>query len=574
RAVRKQSLISAYPGLLTGPDGAVLKRYKGWAPWYILSATIPQSRLRSIFTTTDLRIALVVWRHSTENIIALSVYNNHLDAKASFSTFTVDGASTSRNNPWAVGEKGKGFILATQFLFETVEAHERSRIEKKKAKLPKDIQGAVSFRVGHQIGTLKWKKFDEDDLLQVVLDDLTPLTPAEYVKKQGVRHAFTTDSTRNKNQNANHTGEEDDSDDSEIHVIRHVSVEETKLLEAAKKPLKRMYDRRVTQQLDRKSENAKTFNNDGRCLVSSDEVAITVIGLDGSFMPEYLFSAIYGIIPPRHTWRVPGSPVQFFIAADDANADSQTSTKAKFYHRDQFVPYGIHLNKLSINYHGDLTISADRVSILTNNSKMVSYRHAVSTAADRAFQTIPDLALELALDVLSEEHSEGLAGLVRPTDKTGANAYRKAFEAAMRQMHPEIAGDAMIHPTAGSVDDELFKELGLTSVAVSSKAWDVLEKSGAYVSLKDYARQSLLAAPIIPDTKGLERLRVALSVLAPDVPQINITIRDYSKSSPHVVWDKDKNLFAFGLPPKCDDHPAGQCLCLVGPFLHDAAKDY
>lgn len=124
RELRKQALITAYPGLLTGPHGAVLKRAKAWTPWYILSATIPQSQLPSIFTTTDLRIALVVWRHTTAEITALSVYNNHLDANARFSSFTVDGASTSRDNPWAVGEKGKGFILATQFLFEHVEAHE------------------------------------------------------------------------------------------------------------------------------------------------------------------------------------------------------------------------------------------------------------------------------------------------------------------------------------------------------------------------------------------------------------------------------------------------------------------
>jgi hypothetical protein len=65
-----------------------------------------------------------------------------------------------------------------------------------------------------------------------------------------------------------------------------------------------------------------------------------------------------------------------------------------------------------------------------------------------------------------------------------------------------------------------------------------------------------------------------MSVVAPGVPAVNVTIRDYDKSTPSVVWDKDNNLFAFALPPSCDEHPPGRCLCWVGPFLHDAEKDY
>jgi hypothetical protein len=185
---RKQTLITEYPGLLTGPHGALLKRTKAWVPWYILSATIPQSRLTHIFTTTDLKIALVHWRHKTLEIGALSVFNNHLDSRATFSSFTVDGSSTSRDNQWAVGEKGKGFILATQFLFEFVE-ETIAELKETDPGLSKEIKGAVSFRVGHQIGTLKWKKSrypDEDDLLQVVLDDLTPRTVEDYMDQQGV----------------------------------------------------------------------------------------------------------------------------------------------------------------------------------------------------------------------------------------------------------------------------------------------------------------------------------------------------------------------------------------------------
>jgi hypothetical protein len=164
--------------------------------------------------------------------------------------------------------------------------------------------------------------------------------------------------------------------------------------------------------------------------------------------------------------------------------------------------------------------------------------------------------------------------LVSPKDESGAGAYHDAFEAAMRKMHPEIDDGALIHPTAGSVKESLFDELRLTPVKVTSKAWDIMAASGAYTSLDEYARQVLLSSPPVEDPKGLERLRVAMSVVAPDVPAANVTIRKYDKSTPSVVWDKDNNLFAFAFPPACDEHPTSRCLCWVGPFIHDAAKDY
>ncbi|KAJ7718447.1 hypothetical protein B0H16DRAFT_1740060 [Mycena metata] len=61
-----------------------------------------------------------------------------------------------------------------------------------------------------------------------------------------------------------------------------------------------------------------------------------------------------------------------------------------------------------------------------------------------------------------------------------------------------------------------------------------------------------------------------MSVVAPAVPSTN----NYAKSTPTVVWDKKNGLFAFALPPACEDHPSTRCLCWVGPFIHDAAKDY
>ncbi|KAJ7466048.1 hypothetical protein FB451DRAFT_1561304 [Mycena latifolia] len=556
REQRKQALVTAYPGLMTGPHGAAVKRLKAWVPWYILSTTIPQSRLRTSITTSDLQIALVVWRHTSLEIIALSVYNNHLDAKAKFSSFTVDGSSTSRHNQWAVGEKGKGFILATQFLHEWVERYIGQR-KIDGLEMPKEVKEGISFRVGHQIGSLKWKKprypDEEDDLLQVVLDDLTPRTVDEHMEKQAAEK-------RAKN-NKNSSDEEDD-DEVDFYGYAAAVPETPKLRKTAESAMKGVYSRRATQQLDSKGEK-DVLHNRGRCVVSTDEVAVTIVGLDGSFTPEYLFSAIYGIISPPQAWH---------DAPTDASATTKSTTK--FYHRDQYVPYGLHLNRISVNYHGDLNITSDRVAIL-RDSRVTAYKLAVSRSADEAFRTLPDLAQELALDILSDDHSEGLAYLVRPRDKAGHKQYRTAFDAALRKLHPEIPADAAIHPTAGSTTDVLFKELEMSPLEVSTKVWEIMEASGAYITIEEHARAVLLAAPSVPDSQGLARLRVALAVVAPDVPPQHITVRAYDKSTPSVVWDKRNKLFAFALPPKCAEHPGrGACFCWVGPFLHDAAKDY
>ncbi|KAJ7718448.1 hypothetical protein B0H16DRAFT_1740061 [Mycena metata] len=66
---------------------------------------------------------------------------------------------------------------------------------------------------------------------------------------------------------------------------------------------------------------------------------------------------------------------------------------------------------------------------------------------------MPDLALELALDILSDDHSEGLAHLVKPADENGADAYWDAFDAALRKKDGEIPADAVIQPTTGALDD-------------------------------------------------------------------------------------------------------------------------
>jgi hypothetical protein len=135
---------------------------------------------------TDLKICTVMWKHASSGMTGFSFFNNHLDPLASFSTFVMDGASTSRRDLWAIGEKGKGFNLATQYLYEEVERNLAKRDADSPTKA--STKPKISFRVGNKIGELAWRKArsdDEEDLLRVTMDDLTPVTCEEFIQRQG-----------------------------------------------------------------------------------------------------------------------------------------------------------------------------------------------------------------------------------------------------------------------------------------------------------------------------------------------------------------------------------------------------
>lgn len=112
----------------------------------------------------------------------------------------------------------------------------------------------------------------------------------------------------------------------------------------------------------------------------------------------------------------------------------------------------------------------------------------------------------------------------------------------------------------------------LKPVMVSSKALEIMHKSGAYLPVEDYARARLLACPPIIDLPGLDRVRAVLQSVLPNVASDKISVREYDNVYPSVVWDSEHELFAFARPKPCEDHPAEQCLCWIGPALQDAAK--
>ncbi|KAJ7822513.1 hypothetical protein B0H14DRAFT_2370718, partial [Mycena olivaceomarginata] len=520
RNARKSSLAEAYPGLLTGPHGVSL-RNQNCLPLYILSANI------SVPQKTNFMAAIVLWSTGSSRK-AVSFFNNHLDDSASFDSFAIDGESTSKANEWAVGEKGKGFILATQYLAEYIAKSEEGKYS--------PLLG-ISFRVGEQIGELKWKKsrkVGSEDSLRVILDDLTTREVGDYLE-----HRYRLDID-----DAFDGGDPDEYDR---------TMEKAKMREKAAKILGQAVKRRSKLGLD---------GPNGTSVVRSDEVCITIIGIAAHHAdPEYIFSGIFGVIPPSSRWRSANSLIEFFL---------HDGKSPRFYHRDQHVPHGLHLNKLSVNYHGDLSLSSERIMVLNDRVRNSRYRSAMCAAIHLAFRTLPDLAVELADDILTDDHSDGLAGILVPPNRESAEEYRAAFEKVWRQ---KISTSLEFHPrTSLEKNLLLFSQLSLEPVIVTPRVLEILHRSGAYMPASEYARKRLLESCSIPDFGGLDRIRATLQKLLPSVPSENISVRQYDNLYPSVVWDDKHNLFALARPKPCEDHPAEECLCWVGPALHDITK--
>lgn len=179
----KDKLLRDFPRMFLGPQHSTIKK-KQWVPVYVLFAKIPEEKLLSGSEKTALEVCTVLWHHTRANLTGFTFYNNHLDQQARFDHFVLDGATTSRHSV-AVGKMGKGFLLATQYLFEKIDHYLRHT---DKADLPSDNKLGITFRVGHSVGELKWKKRAGKPTSQLPLvateDDLEPLDIDEFVRRR------------------------------------------------------------------------------------------------------------------------------------------------------------------------------------------------------------------------------------------------------------------------------------------------------------------------------------------------------------------------------------------------------
>lgn len=383
-------------------------------------------------------------------------------------------------------------------------------------------------------------------------------------------------------------GFNDDSDDSSDHPRKKHNpapkIAEVKR-QAAAKVLDAIYKRRFAQRLsDRPRSSSQTVlgtieTPQEICRVRPDEVSINVLGLPGNLSPMDVFSGVYGVIPPEHAWRVlpqVENPVYFF---------KSDTPHPLFYHRDQIVRSGPSLNKLSINYCGNLDLSADRTSVIKTTHAYALYKVNLSKAAHLAFEFLPDLAVEIALDILTDSGASGssLSRVLQPLDTRSKHTYRSAFVSAWRILDPALPPSKILYPysvSAASRDLPLIEELGMIGRPVSDHIMSkILYASGAYSRIHHHVEKSLIRAPAYTKpVLGLPRLQRAIASLMPpgavDLEVVGVVDHKYKCSSPKIVWHPPAKKFLMRVPERCTLHAADTCSCWVGPYLFSAMDSW
>ncbi|KAI0946121.1 hypothetical protein AcV7_010177 [Taiwanofungus camphoratus] len=531
---RKRDLMKMYPGLLSGAQGTKL-RHGAWLPMYILRGN------------TSLDICVIMWKHKL-NVSGLSFYNNHLDSSARFIHFVVDGATTDNTGRPDIAGRGTGFIRASQFLLEEID---RNVMQLKTRSI--DSQKGLSFRIGHLVGELQWFKHPDlaKDQARVKWEDLTP--PSLH----GILASQVADQ-KDKSQQLK----------DQLHESRAANI----------------YYRRFEQNLAVKTASTKpTEPYHETSLVTPDEVLITVIGLSGALTPGYVFSGIFGLVPPRQIWRISGrtpqSPQIHFYKPEKSSHAIERMLKhgrVEFYHRGQLILSGPPLNKLGINYVGNLSVTPDRMTVIMSGPLFNEYKAHLSAAVDLAFRTMPDLAVELAIDILADhgKNSGTIGRVLRPVDTEGRDAYRAAFNEAFKTLNPDLGQSNVPYPFCEEGQD-LIREFGMVGYPVLGHVQMILQSSGAFPDIKVHAESLLLEAALYThEVPGSGRLRRALAGLLPGVTEDQLSIRNFKYSFPTIIWDEDRKIFAMGVPAVCEDHANDSCVCWLGPYLADAVASW
>ncbi|KAI0351599.1 hypothetical protein OH77DRAFT_1429420 [Trametes cingulata] len=554
RKVRKQMLLKDYPGLLSGL-GAVSLYEDVWLPVYVLSVTIPRFLLAESSYQTDLRLCNVIWEHTSAATCSLSLFNNHLDTLSSLRHIVTEGESTKRRSRWPVGRHGHGFIRAVRVLM--TELHNTAN---------RTGSRGMTLRVGHSTGEFGWGPLkDGQPPLMFRQLELYPLSLEAVNGQSGFVFPFDQEASRS---------------------VRELSKESRVAAIYRERFLLRLSEKIVT--------NARaTEPSHERPLIQSDEVLVTVLGLEPSCTPEFLFQGVWAIFPPQRQWTVSQArnlpDITFYVPtvenATRAPALSNTP-KPHFYYRGYLIPWGPPLNSVGVNYSGRLDIAADGQTVTTTGSHFSTYLLHLSIALDTAFRTMPDLAVELAVDILTDvkvaPHSFAkVLSPAQPMSEEGTSAYRTAFETAWHRL--DLAGSAQaVYPyVAGesSQKEELIRYLDKHPIPVQPHVRELLEKTGAYPSIASYAESLLLSAPgAVQVPAGTDRLRAALGMLFPALEGDLLSVRRYDRSRPRIAWGKETRTFVMSASLGCEEHQtqdgADPCFCWVGPTLLDAVASW
>ena len=253
---------------------------------------------------------------------------------------------------------------------------------------------------------------------------------------------------------------------------------------------------------------------------------------------------------PRQHWRVHGTQFIFFKPFHD---------QPVFYNRDQLVS-GPPLNTLGINYHGDLTLTAyGCVFTGLENGRYQTYLRTLGAAADKAFRTMPELAIQLACDILTDISQEAgtITHQLKPADGSDGESYRQAFITAWRILDPDLPADKTLFPCEPKLKYiNLVKELGMVPVIVRSDSIrTILSDAGAFKNIEAHALDLLIRTPrsaqVIP---GFNRFQLAISRLVPSVQPSSIVYGTIDTQTPrlcgmlqakHSLWQSRTNVLCI-----------------------------
>ncbi|PIL25917.1 hypothetical protein GSI_11670 [Ganoderma sinense ZZ0214-1] len=462
----------------------------------------------------------------------------------------------------------------------------------------------MALRIGHTVGEFHWQAGSEaghSDRLILKEEDLTPYSLKNLEARPGFTFPYATDASRT------------------------LSPEKVTRVQA-------IYWRRFQYKMSEKEsgETAVTFTEptQERAFAKADEEVVTIRGFSGVLTVEYLFSGIYTIFPPKKEWSILfsscASPVVSFFMPDSegstgANCNSSTGDTAQeqpssigqFYFRDRLIatnPAGF--CRVGVNYSGSLDTSESEFDPQVTGKSLQEFQQYLFRAVDMGIRRLPELAVELAIDILT--NASALPDDCGPipsfvgSDTEVKHAYRTAFEAAWRRLDPNLAShEGGLYPYVQSLilaDEEkaLILDLGMHPIPVDLRVRLLLAMCGAYPLVKDHAETLLLSAvgaAHLPT--GVDILKAALPKLLPDADLAAdpLSVRQYTHSYPRVVWDPDTRVFVMASSlgaRRCSVHKdigadhipesgelqarekesSSQCLCWIGLALQAAASSW
>lgn len=308
-------------------------------------------------------------------------------------------------------------------------------------------------------------------------------------------------------------------------------------------------------------------------VIKSDEVSIVIVGLPSDTTPEAIFCGTFGLFEPSRLWRIPNALFQFFKTPGDVPL---------FYYRGQLIPSAqTGLARIGINYHGTLEICPETSQVKEDHVLYQRYQHLLREAIQYAFCHLPELAVELACDIMARP----AGGELKPRSffemfvpKHGHDvAYRSAFCAAWRRIRSDGPQAKQLYPYSESVPEDfrLIEEFNMIGQPVPDKVMDeVIVPSGAFIPIKEHAKDVFLhRRGVGSGFVGFVQFRRAILYVFPWAANSDVVMVDYTNSYPKILWDDKTKQFVLGIP-HCTLHPEDECSCWVPSYLLEAKDTY